>query len=120
MNLVFRAFCHSCDGLHTAWAEDRSFRRSAIQVAIASAIALGLYLGGEISLFSALFLLGAAIPILIVETINTAIEAVTDKASPERHPLAKKAKDIGSAAVLITRAYAILCWAAILLVAHDW
>ena len=59
-------------------------------------------------------------PILIVETINTAIEAVTDKASPERHPLAKKAKDIGSSAVLLARIYAIMAWSVVLwMAAHP-
>lgn len=119
-NVVFRSFQHSCDGLRTAWLEDTSFRRSAWQVGILVLIASLLWFADIIGIFSWLLMIGAIMPIIIVETINTAIEAVTDKASPERHPLAKKAKDIGSAAVLLTRIYATLCWATILTVAHNW
>lgn len=57
-----------------------------------------------------LILVGSLFPIVIIEMVNSSIEAVTDKASPERHPLAKKAKDIGSAAVLLSRLLTILCW----------
>ena len=120
MNVLFRSFRNSCDGLRVAWAEDASFRRSAWQTFAAVLIATLLLIAHIISIFSWLFLVGAVMPILIVETINTAIEAVTDKASPEHSKLAKKAKDIGSAAVLITRMYAIICWVTVLCIAHDW
>lgn len=117
---LFRSFKHSRDGLRTAWADDHSFRVSAVQFMLGFAIASLLLLLHEIGLITWLLLIGATMPILIVETINTAIEAVTDKASPERHPLAKKAKDIGSSAVLLARIYAILTWAVVLwMAAHT-
>lgn len=116
----FRSFKHSRDGLRCAWTEDRSFRVSAIQFCIGFVLASILLLIHEIGIITWLVLVGATMPILIVETINTSIEAVTDKASPERHPLAKKAKDIGSAAVLLARIYAILTWIVVLwLAAHP-
>lgn len=93
-----------------AWSEDHSFRVSAMQFVGGFLVASLLLILHEIGVITWLLLIGATIPILIVETINTSIEAVTDKASPERHPLAKKAKDIGSAAVLLARIYAILTW----------
>lgn len=111
---IYRSFQHSLDGLQTAWKEDHSFRHALVQFVLGFIIASILAALDIIGVFSWLLLIGATIPILIVETINTAIEAVTDKASPERHPLAKKAKDIGSAAVLLTRIYALLCWVIIL------
>jgi diacylglycerol kinase len=49
--------------------------------------------------------------LLVVEILNTAIEAVVDLASPERHPLAKQAKDLASAAVTIAIVANILAWA---------
>lgn len=114
---LFRSFKHSRDGLRAAWKEDRSFRVSALQFAAGFAIATILLLYNEIGLLTWLLLIGATMPILIIETINTSIEAVTDKASPERHPLAKKAKDIGSSAVLLARIYALLTWAVVIYMA---
>ena len=52
--------------------------------------------------------------ILIVELINSAIEANTDHISLERHPLAKRAKDMGSAAVFLTIVIALAVWGTIL------
>jgi len=118
-NIVFRSFKNSCNGLRTAWAEDHSFRNAALQTLAAVAIATALEAFHVIGLFYWLILVGAVMPILVVETINTAIEAVTDKASPEHSPLAKKAKDIGSAAVLLTRIYAIICWIVVLWSAQN-
>ncbi len=116
---MFRSFKHSRDGLRCAWKDDHSFRVSAIQFVLGFLIASILLLIHEIGILTWLLLIGATIPILIVETINTAIEAVTDKASPERHPLAKKAKDIGSAAVLLARVYAIITWTVVLWMASH-
>lgn len=116
----FRSFKHSRDGLRVAWKDDHSFRSSLVQFMLGFAIATGLFASREIGILTWLLLVGATMPIIVVETINTAIEAVTDKASPERHPLAKKAKDIGSAAVLLTRIYAIMAWSVVLwMAAHP-
>ena len=119
MQSLFRSFKHSRDGLRVAWAEDHSFRVSAAQFIVGLVVATALFASHEIGILTWLLLIGATMPILVVETINTSIEAVTDKASPERHPLAKKAKDIGSAAVLLTRIYAIICWAVVLYMAAQ-
>ena len=59
-------------------------------------------------------LIGSIILILIVEILNSAIEAVVDKASPEKHELAKRAKDMGSAAVLFSLLNAAVVWACVL------
>jgi diacylglycerol kinase (ATP) len=48
--------------------------------------------------------------VLITELVNSAIEAIVDMASPDFHPLAKKAKDIGSAAVLLALLMALAAW----------
>lgn len=111
MQKALEAFLNSLNGLKLAWQDDASYRRSVIQVALCILLSciLAWYLGLSIPVW--LVLIISQLPIVMVELINSAIEAVTDKASPERHPLAKKAKDIGSAAVLISRLLALLCWA---------
>lgn len=117
-NAMIRAFTHSINGLRAAWQDDASYRRSVWQVVVGIAVASALVplLGMRINAW--LTLVASLLPIIVVELLNTAIESVTDKASPERHPLAKKAKDVGSAAVLMTRIIALLCWSVVLL--DEW
>lgn len=59
-------------------------------------------------------LVGALLLVLIVELLNSSIEAIVDKASPEFHELAGRAKDIGSAAVFVSMVNVVVVWAAIL------
>lgn len=77
------------------------------------AIPLALYLGQ--SGVDRALMIGSVFLILIVEILNSAVEAVVDKASPEKHELAKRAKDMGSAAVLLSLLNAAAVWAAVLL-----
>lgn len=116
-NPVFRAFINSKHGLRTAWREDASYRRTVWQVAAAIVVASFLAWWMPLSTGQWLVLVASQLPIVIVELINTAIEAVTDKASPERSKLAKKAKDVGSAAVLMTRLMTLLIWVVVLFAA---
>jgi len=67
-----------------------------------------------ISAFQKLALIGVLVLVLIVELINSAIEAVVDRVSLERHPLSKNAKDFGSAAVLLSCLLAGATWAVVL------
>jgi len=60
-------------------------------------------------------LAGALLQVLIVELLNTGIEVVVDRISPERHALSGLAKDLGSAAVMISLLLAVTIWACILL-----
>jgi diacylglycerol kinase (ATP) len=59
-------------------------------------------------------LIGSVLLVLLVELINSAIEAVVDRISSERHPLSGRAKDMGSAAVFIALMIAGFCWFEIL------
>jgi diacylglycerol kinase (ATP) len=61
-----------------------------------------------------LLLIGVLILVLIIELINSALEAVVDRISLERHPLSKRAKDMGSAAVLLSLLIAAGVWGAAL------
>ena len=107
---LWYALGYSRDGLAAAWKNEAAFREEVLLAAIA--IPLALFLGK--TGVDRSILIGSIILILIVEILNSAIEAVVDKASPEKHELAKRAKDMGSAAVLFSLLNAAVVWACIL------
>lgn len=100
------ALVNSFDGLAVAWKGEVSFRQEVALVVVLSAAALALPLDGLLKLVLILMHLA----VLVVELLNTGIEAIVDKACPERHELAKKAKDTGSAAVLIALIAGVAAW----------
>ena len=97
-------------GLLAAWKNEAAFREELLLAAVAIPLAIFL---GRTGVDRAL-LIGSIIVILIVEILNSAVEAVVDKASPEKHELAKRAKDMGSAAVLLSLINAAFVWACVL------
>lgn len=107
---IFSAFFYSMDGLKAAWRHEHAFRQELVLFIVATAIALAL----RISAFEKLVLIAVMVLILIVELINSAIEAVVDRISLERHPLSKNAKDFGSAAVLLACLLAAATWGVVL------
>lgn len=107
---LWNATGYSRDGLRAAWKNEAAFREEVLLAAIA--IPLALYLG-KTGVDRAL-LVGSIILILIVEILNSALEAVVDKASPETHELAKRAKDMGSAAVMLVLLNAAVIWLCVL------
>jgi len=107
---IFSAFLYSIDGFKSAWKNEHAFRQEVSVFVVGTVIALVL----RISAFEKLMLIGVLLLILIVELINSSIEAVVDRVSLERHPLSKNAKDFGSAAVLLTCLLAIAAWAVVL------
>ncbi len=64
--------------------------------------------------FEKLALIAVLVLVLVVELLNSAIEAVVDRVSLDRHSLSKNAKDLGSAAVMLTFLLALITWAVIL------
>ncbi len=107
---LWNALGYSRDGIAAAWTNEAAFREELLLAAIA--IPLAFYLA-ETGVDRAL-LVSSIIFILTVEILNSAIEAVVDKASPEKHDLAKRAKDMGSAAVLFSLINAAVIWACVL------
>ncbi|HJV93739.1 MAG TPA: diacylglycerol kinase [Azonexus sp.] len=107
---LWNALGYSRDGLAAAWKNEAAFREEVLLAAIT--IPLAFYLG-RTGIERAL-LIGSIVLILIVEILNSALEAVVDKASPEKHELAKRAKDMGSAAVLLSLLNAAAIWACVL------
>jgi diacylglycerol kinase len=107
---LWNALGYSRDGIRAAWQNEAAFREEILLAAIA--LPLAFYLGKN-GIERAL-MIGAVLLILIVEILNSAVEAVVDKASPEKHELAKRAKDMGSAAVLLSLLNAAAIWACLL------
>lgn len=105
-----RAFGYSWEGLRDTYRTEAAFRLECWVLPFALALAFGLgETGAERSILAA-----SALLVLVVELLNSAIEAVVNLASPERHPLAKKAKDAGSAAVLVALVLAGIAWVCVL------
>ena len=95
---IVRAFGYSWQGFRYAWREEAAFRQ---ELCLAAAVVpAGLYLGR--SGIERALLVWPMLQILLVELLNSAVEAVVDRGGFERHPLAGMAKDMGSAAVLLS------------------
>jgi diacylglycerol kinase (ATP) len=109
---VWNAFHYSLDGLRAAWRHEDAFRQEMVLALLMVPLAIWL---GEGALERAL-MIGSVLLVLIVELLNSAIEATVDRISLERHRLAKRAKDVGSAAVLIALINVAVVWGLILFV----
>jgi diacylglycerol kinase (ATP) len=108
---LWNAFGYTRDGLRAAWQNEAAFREEVLLAAIAIPLAIFL---GRTGVDRAL-MVGSILLVLIVEILNSAVEAVVDKASPEKHELAKRAKDMGSAAVFLALLNAAVIWLCVLL-----
>jgi diacylglycerol kinase (ATP) len=95
---VWRAFFYSRDGLIAAYKNEAAFRQE-VWLALVL-IPLSFFL--PVSTLGKALMIASVLLVLIVELLNSAIEAIVDLASPGQHKLAKHAKDMGSAAVLIS------------------
>jgi diacylglycerol kinase (ATP) len=108
---VVKAWRYSLDGLAGAWRTEGAFRQEAIVAAILIPVACFV----PVSLIERGLLIASVLMVMVVELLNSAIEAGIDRISLERHPLSKKAKDTGSAAVLVAIVVAMVVWGAVLL-----
>jgi len=106
INRILYAFTYTFNGLRYAIMNEAAFR----QELVVFIIALIAMLFMPVSDIVKLLLFITSIIILIVELLNSAIEAVVDKASPEYNELAKQAKDMGSAAVFLSFTAAGVVW----------
>lgn len=107
---LIRAFGFSIDGLKATWRTEWAFR---VDVVVFFAFApLALWLGR--SGVERALLVGSLFLVLIAELVNSGIEAVVDRIGPDRHELSKKAKDVGSAVVLVALLNAGVVWLLIL------
>ena len=108
---VWKAFFYSMDGLSCALRSEAAFRQECALFLVLLPVLWFL----PLPLTWKAILLLANSAVLIVELLNSAVEAVVNLASPEYHLLAKQAKDLGSAAVLASLVLAAVLWAMALL-----
>ena len=106
LSRIWHATRYSLDGLRAGWGET-AFRQEALAAIIL--LPLAFWLGQ--SWIERAVLAGAVAAVLIVELLNTGIETAIDRIGPEWHTLSKRAKDMGSAAVLLSLLACCAIWA---------
>lgn len=106
---IVAATRNSLAGLLQAWRQEAAFR----QEAVLAAIMLPAAVLAPVSIPEKLLLAGSVVMVLIVELLNSAIETVVDRISLEHHDLSARAKDIGSAAVMLALLFAAAVWIAV-------
>ncbi|HLB16393.1 MAG TPA: diacylglycerol kinase [Burkholderiales bacterium] len=107
---VLNACVYSVHGLESAFRHEEAFRQEVLAAAVLIPIALLLDIGGT----GKALMIASVLLVLIVELLNSGIEAAIDRVSLDRHQLAKRAKDLGSAAVFISLVNAAVVWAFVL------
>ena len=107
LNRVWHATGYSLEGLRAGWGET-AFRQEALAAMVL--VPLAFWLGR--SWVEVALLAGSVLIVMIVELLNTGIETAIDRIGPEWHDLSKRAKDMGSAAVLLSLLLAIGIWIA--------
>ena len=107
---IIKAFGYSAKGFAACYRNEAAFRQEVAATIIL--VPLGLWLGG--SGIERALLVGSWLLVLVVELLNSGIEAIVDRIGPERHELSGRAKDIGSATVLLTILIAALTWVLVL------
>ncbi|MCD8338664.1 MAG: diacylglycerol kinase [Burkholderiales bacterium] len=95
---LYNAFRYSVQGFKSAWKTEEAFRQEVCLAVVMIPVAAIMPIG----LIEKLLMIGSVVLVLIVEVLNSAIEAVVDRFGGEIHPLSGKAKDLGSLAVLFS------------------
>ena len=108
---LIRALMHSFAGLRDALVGEAAFRQEAVLALVLIPVAVWL---GDDNVERAL-MIGTLFVVLIVELLNSAVEATVDRIGTEYSELSRKAKDLGSAAVFVSMALAVVVWALMLL-----
>lgn len=106
---MWHATGYSMAGLRAGWGE-AAFRQESLAAMVL--IPVSLWLGGN--WVETALLAGSVILVMVVELLNTAVETAIDRVGPEWHDLSKRAKDMGSAAVLLSLLLCLGVWAAAL------
>lgn len=109
---IFAAFGYSFSGLRAAWRHEAAFRQEILLGLLLSPVVIWawIYRGR----WQGLLLAGSILLVLIIELINSGIEALADSVSLERRETLGRAKDIGSAAVLLSLVLAGIVWLCVL------
>ncbi|MBX3662861.1 MAG: diacylglycerol kinase [Burkholderiales bacterium] len=107
---VWNAFFYSMDGLRAAYRHEDAFRQEVLLTLLLVPAALWMPVSGT----GKALLIAVLLLVLIVELLNSAVEAAVDRISLENHELAKRAKDIGSAAVFLALVNVPVVWGLVL------
>jgi len=111
---LLNAFGYSLAGFRAAYKHEDAFRQEVLLAAVLIPLALFLPVSG----IGKALMIASVLLVIIVELLNSAIEATVDRISLENHALAKRAKDIGSAAVLLSLVNVLVVWV-LVLVSHN-
>lgn len=106
---IVKAAGFSLKGLSAAWKNEAAFRQEVIGVL--PFIILSFFL--DVTSIERILLVGVLVLVVIVELLNSAVECAIDRIGPEFHVLSGRAKDIGSAAVLLTIILAVFTWVSV-------
>ncbi|MEQ9721226.1 diacylglycerol kinase [Yersinia alsatica] len=107
---IYKATGYSVKGLTAAWKNEAAFRQEAVAAILAIILAFWL----DVDALARILLVGSVVLVIIVEVINSAIEAVVDRIGSEFHELSGRAKDMGSAAVFLAILLALFIWVTVL------
>jgi diacylglycerol kinase (ATP) len=112
---IWHATRYSLQGLQATFHHEAAFRQELILAALLIPLALALALWSALTWSQCALLVASVLLVLLVELLNSALESVVDRISDAHHHLSKRAKDTGSAAVLISLINCGLVWALVLL-----
>jgi diacylglycerol kinase (ATP) len=110
MQRLWNAFGYSLHGFSSAFRHEDAFRQEVLLAAVLIPIALLVDASGT----GKAMMIGSVLLVLIVELLNSAIEAAVDRISLDHHRLAKRAKDLGSAAVFLSLVNVAIVWALVI------
>ena len=108
---IVQAFFNSCAGLREAWKHESAFRQEVMLALVMIPAALWV----PVTPIERALLVATVLLVIVVELLNSSVEAAIDRIGLERHSLSRRAKDIGSAAVLVALLMCAFVWATILL-----
>lgn len=106
---LWNAFLYSLSGLQIAWRHESAFRQETALAAVLIPIACLLPVGAV----ERALLIGTVLQVLVVELLNSSVEAAIDRIGLDTHRLSKRAKDLGSAAVLLALTVVAVVWAVV-------
>ncbi len=107
---LWNAFGYSLDGFRAAYRHEDAFRQEVLLAALLIPLAMWLPVAG----LGKALMIASVLLVLMVELLNSAVEAAVDRISLDSHNLAKRAKDIGSAAVLVSLVNVAVVWGLVL------
>ncbi|MEC4750624.1 diacylglycerol kinase [Methylomicrobium sp. Wu6] len=107
---IINACYFSAAGFKAVWTHEEAFRQEVLLFVVTTPVAIWL---GRTPI-EKLLLIGSVVLVLLVELLNSAIEAIVDRVGLERHELSGRAKDIGSSAVMLSLVWAAVTWTYIL------